>query len=334
MGPTEVPAIIPFPEAQSSAPGVHILRLSVTDRCNFRCRYCAPAQGVAWVPQQDLLPAKELCEQARWLCRQAAIRGIRITGGEPLLRRDLPRIVRELRAIPGIEEITLTTNGSMLALHASELKAAGVARLNVSLDTLNPTRFTQLTRGGSLDLVLRGIETAVAAGLGPLKLNAVLLASTWRQDVPLLLDYAAGLGAEVRFIELMRTGTEKAWCLREAVPSGTVQAWLKTQSPMAVIDDGSGSPARRTHVLWQGRLLTVGWISPRTHPFCSRCERLRMDACGRLRRCLMDPALFDLPAQRAASEERGAVASFLRYLEGKHAPGGMNTSYAMSQVGG
>ncbi len=323
-----------FPGTHCAASGVRLLRLSVTDRCNFRCHYCVPAAGVAWVPQQDLLPTRELCENVRWLCHQAPIRAIRITGGEPLLRRDLSQLVCELRSIPQVEEISLTTNGSMLALHAAELKASGVSRLNISLDTLDDARFRQLTRGGSLELVQRGIETAVAAGLAPIKLNAVLLASTWQQDVPALLDYAAGLGAEVRFIELMHTGTEQEWCARESVSVDTVLAWLSTQAPLVTVDDQSASPARRTRLLWHGKLITVGWISPRSHPFCTRCERLRMDARGRLRRCLMDPATFDLPAFRSGRDEPSTAASFLGYLAGKHPPEQMQGLFAMSQIGG
>ncbi|MDR3763721.1 MAG: GTP 3',8-cyclase MoaA [Acidobacteriota bacterium] len=313
--------------------GVHVLRLSVTDRCNFRCRYCMPVRGAAWTPQPELLDRDRVVEQVVWLAQHTGIRVVRITGGEPLVRRDLPELLSVLRAIPQIEELALTTNASMLALHAARLREAGVSRLNISLDTLDPERFTRLTRGGDLHLVLLGIEAAVKAGLGPIKLNAVLQASTWQEDVPALLDYAAELGAELRFIEMMCTGTEQDWCQSEYVSVQTVQRWLQARTQVAM-DLPTASPARRSWLAWRGRAVTVGWISPRSHPFCANCERLRMDARGRLRRCLMDPVLLNLPGLRSRLDDAQAAAALARYMADKHPPLAMCSSTPMSAVGG
>lgn len=323
----------PMPE-ECRVSAVRVLRLSVTDRCNFRCRYCMPKSGVPWVPHQHLLSLESLCDQVRWLCGLTALNRVRLTGGEPLVRPGISHLIRAMRAIPQIREVALTTNGSLLAGHASELKAAGLSRVNISLDSLDEDRFTMISRGGILKHTLQGIEAALTVGLTPLKLNAVLLLSSWRKDVPRLLDYAADVGVEIRFIELMRTGTERSWCESELVMVDEAKAWLTEHAEVRHVDCPSASPAQRMHVIWRGRPIDIGWIAPRSHPFCSRCERLRMDAQGRLRRCLMDPALLDLRSLRASNNAFGASMSFVNYMAGKQLPEAMNSMNAMSRMGG
>ena len=309
---------------------LRLLRLSVTDRCNFRCRYCMPADGVT--RHQDLLSIESLVELVRWLCRHTGIERIRLTGGEPLARRGMEDLVRGLSAIPVIREVSLTTNGSLLPRMASGLKAAGLSRVNISLDALDEERFAVITRGGSLQRTLDGIEAAQQAGLTPIRLNTVLQRSTWRLEVPRLLDYAAATGFEIRFIELMRTGTERTWCETEFVSVDEVANELNTE--IVPIADRGNSPASRTLVNWGGTRLKVGWISPRSHPFCDRCERLRMDARGRVRRCLMDPSLLDLHSQLQALDDLTAWRNFQNYLANKVPPGSMDSAFAMSQIGG
>ena len=187
-----------------------LLRLSVTDRCNLRCRYCMPEQGVPKVAHAALLSLERLAEVARWLCQRVEIERIKLTGGEPLVRSGVDRLIGLLRAIPGVREVSLTTNGSLLARQVEALQAAGLRRVTVSLDSLDASRYRELTRGGRVEDALAGISAALSAGLTPVKLNAVLQQSTWTRDVPRLLDYTAANGLELRFIELMRTGTEKA----------------------------------------------------------------------------------------------------------------------------
>ena len=313
---------------------VRSLRLSVTDRCNYRCRYCMPATGVPKVAHQDLLSLEELASLAGWLISRLGIARVKLTGGEPLVRRGLDQLVKRLAQIPGVGEISLTSNGSYLQHHAATLKAAGLARVNVSLDTLDQDRFHQLTRGGHLQETLSGIAAAVAAGLTPLKLNSVLQRSTWQQDVPALLDYAAAHGFEVRFIELMRTGTARPWCDSEYVAASRVQLWLSEQGGFRPALYAEPGPARRSLVTWRGVQLNVGWITPRSHPFCQTCDRLRLDARGRLYRCLMDAKYLDLAAALRSGSSDQAEEQLVSYLVAKNVPLGMDHESAMSLIGG
>ena len=325
----------------SKQAAARLLRISVTDRCNFRCCYCMPESGVPKlgqrVPklgQQDLLSLEDLASLARWLVPQVGIDRIKLTGGEPLVRRGLEALIRELTAIHGISDLSMTTNGSCLARHAEGLKAAGLKRVNVSLDTLNPDRFRELTGGGRLKDTLAGISAAVAAGLVPLKLNSVLQRSRWQEDVPALLDYAAANGFELRFIELMCTGTARAWCDAEYVAASRVQSWLSTQGWLLPAFCEQCGPARSCFVSWRGAKLNVGWITPRSEPFCEYCDRLRLDARGRLYRCLMDAKFLDLRA--ALSEPKGSDIDeqLFLYLVGKLPPRLMGNTNAMNLIGG
>jgi cyclic pyranopterin phosphate synthase len=320
------------PSVVCPQPTVRQLRLSVTDLCNFRCRYCMPAQGVAKLTHDEILPLEAMAGLVGWLSAHAGIRRVRLTGGEPLVRSGICDLIREIKAFPSIEEVTLTTNGSLLPRLAKELKAAGVSRVNISLDSLDRQRFAEISRGADLGRVLAGIEAAREAGLTPIKLNAVLLRSSWREDVPALLDYAAQNGFEIRFIELMRTGTERAWCESEFVSVDEVRQGLK--AAITAVKESSHAPAQRTLVNWRGKAMLVGWITPRSHPFCASCERLRLDARGRLHRCLMDPTTLDLPRALGSLENDAAKQEFDEYLAAKRPPALMDSSFAMSQIGG
>jgi cyclic pyranopterin phosphate synthase len=241
-------------------------------------------------------------------------------------------LVAALSAIPAIREVSLTTNGSLLPRMAQNLKAAGLGRVNISLDSLDEERFSIVSRGGSLKRTLDGIQAAQQAGLTPIRLNTVLQRSTWQLEVPRLLDYAATTGFEIRFIELMRTGTERTWCESEFVSIDEVSNGLNAE--IVPIGGQSNSSARRTFVNWGGTRVTVGWISPRSQPFCDRCERLRMDARGRIRRCLMDPSILDLHKLLETADDSAAWQSFQKYLAGKVPPNSMDSAFAMSEIGG
>jgi GTP 3',8-cyclase len=326
----------PLPEFSSSeASGsscLRLLRLSITNLCNFRCRYCMPVKGVRKVAHDDLLPLEGLVALVSWLSSNSGINRVRITGGEPLVRPGIEHLIEALAALPEMREVSLTTNGSLLPKMARGLKAAGLSRVNISIDSLDEERFAEVTRGGDLKSTLAGIEAAREAGLTPIKLNAVLRRSTWKQDVPSLLDFAANNGFEMRFIELMRTGTERAWCESEYISVDDVCNGLGTEVLPA--EEQAGSPARRTLVNWRGTPLTVGWITPRSHPFCERCERLRMDARGRIRRCLMDATMLDLPLVLGTMDDLAARQEFQSYIAGKVPPRTMDSQFAMSQIGG
>lgn len=328
-GPAAHFQLIPKPVA---VPRLRVLRLSVTDRCNFRCRYCMPGEGVPKLAHKDLLPLEEMVRLVGWLAVYAGISSVKLTGGEPLVRKGITSLIAQLTTIPAVHEISLTTNGSLLPRMARSLKQAGLKRVNISLDSLDEERFALVTRGGSLRDTLGGIEAARDAGLTPIKLNTVLQRSTWKQEVPRLLDYAAAIGAEIRFIELMHMGTEMEWCNAEFVSVDEVCRGLDLQ--MFAKDSESRSPARRTLLKWRGRVINAGWITPRSHPFCNRCERLRMDARGLVRRCLMDPFTLNL-AQIMKTEDGMTVRhEFNHYIQGKARPLAMDSPFAMSQIGG
>lgn len=323
--------------AATTPPGIkrlRILRLSVTELCNFRCRYCMPAEGVAKAHCADLLRFEELTPLVDWLASHTRIDQIRLTGGEPLLRPGIGHLVVLLSSLPTVREVSLTTNGTLLPQLAWSLKTAGLTRVTVSLDSLDADRFSAITRGGRLNRTLAGIEAARDARLFPIKLNAVLLRSTWRQDLPGLLDFAALNDHEIRFIEIMRTGTDPEWYDREYISIDEVRRELQKDSQETGILERSSSPAFRTVINWQGTPLTVGWIAPRSHPFCSDCQRLRMNARGQLRRCLMDPRTLDLPELLSASDPQDALDALTAYLAGKVAPDRMSIAETMRLVGG
>jgi cyclic pyranopterin phosphate synthase len=311
-----------------------VIRVSVTDRCNFRCRYCMPATGVPKLRHRDLLSLERLADTVSWLCHELGVSRVKLTGGEPLVRGGVADLVRALAAIPGVNEVSATTNGARLVELARPLREAGLARVNVSVDSLDSQRFAELTRGGRLADTLAGIEAALDCGLAPVKLNAVLLASSWRSDVAPLLDFAATRSLEVRFIELMRTGTEVRWAEREYVPADEVRRWLETRTEVV---DGrmlSAGPARMSTVLWRGDAVRVGWITPRSQPFCDSCSRLRLDARGRVRRCLMDPVPFDLVGLLQTTRESEVRRRLRVYLGNKIPSESMESTLPMVSMGG
>ncbi len=316
------------------AAGAATLRVSVTDRCNLRCAYCMPEEGIQLLPRSEIPPLSELASAVAWLASRYGVDRVKVTGGEPLVRGGLSAFVAKVVAIPGVREVSMTTNGTRLAGTAAELAAAGLARVNVSLDTLDPARFRELTRGGRVEEVLDGIDAALEAGLKPLKLNSVLRRSAYREDVPALLDLASRKAVEIRFIELMHTGTEAAWATAERVTGATVREWLESEGAViAPLPDRPNAPARRTSVSWRGLELVAGWIDPVSHSFCDDCDRLRLDARGRLRRCLMDDQLFPLVdlLRRGESAVEEAAAG---YVARKQPPTAMTIGATMASIGG
>jgi GTP 3',8-cyclase len=332
--PAEISLAAPPRGVPSPARGARTLRVSVTDRCDLRCRYCMPAGAPDLAPREDLPTLEETAGVVSWLAARLGLERIKLTGGEPLVRRGIPSLVRMLAAIPGVCEVSMTSNGTRLAGQARALRAAGLARVNVSLDTLDPVRYRRLTRGGDVRRVLDGIAAARDAGLAPVKLNAVLRASAWREDVPALLDFASGNRLEIRFIELMRTGTQAAWAAGELIEAAEVRAWLEERATLRRLPARVAAPARRTLVRWRGRDVSVGWITPVSHPFCAACDRLRLDARGRLLRCLMEPLPLALLALLRDGRDAVAEEAVARYLAGKRPPAAMGSGQAMRAIGG
>lgn len=316
------------------AAGAATLRVSVTDRCNLRCAYCMPEAGVPLVPRTEIPPLSELASAVRWLAGRFGVDRVKVTGGEPLVRGGLPAFVEAVAGIRGVREVSMTTNGTRLASSARDLAKAGLGRVNVSLDTLDPDRFRELTRGGRVEEVLEGIDAALAASLTPLKLNSVLRRSAYREDVPALLALAAEKAVEIRFIELMRTGTEAAWALAERVTGAEVREWLVSNGARFTSLPGRpNAPARRATLEWKGLSVATGWIDPVSHSFCDDCDRLRLDARGRLRRCLMDDHAFPLVDLLRRGEADVAAATAF-YVGGKRPPAEMMTGSAMASIGG
>ena len=265
--------------------GRHItyLRVSVTDRCDFRCVYCM-AEHQTFLPKKDLLTLEEL----ERLCGAFIAKGVerlRITGGEPLVRRDVMRLIERLgtRLGDGLKELTLTTNGSQLARHAGALKDAGVKRINVSLDTLDPAKFRAITRWGDLKDVLAGIDAAQDAGL-KVKINTVALKDMNRGEIPDLLDWAHGRGMDITLIETMPLGETGADRVEQYLPLSLVRADLARRYTLDDIDYRTGGPARYMRVAETGGRL--GFITPLTHNFCESCNRVRVTCTGTLYMCL------------------------------------------------
>lgn len=310
-----------FPEVRARdlphpLPQLRRLRLSVTDLCNFRCRYCLPAGGVQKVDHHRLLRLEALAEQVAWLTANTAIDKICLTGGEPLVRPGIEHLIASLSSLRSVRDLCLTTNGSLLRGMAWALRAAGLRRVNISLDSLDEQRFAEVTRDGRLKNTLAGIAVAREAGLHPIKLNTALLRSTWRREIPDLLDYASENGFELRFIELMRNGPEAGWCASEFVSADEVRRGLASAFPCCSAAAPRTALVRGASMNWHGRDVAVDWISPQSRRLARRCEALHMDARGRLRRGPMDPVALDLPRMLEAKAGAAALDELGRYLAG------------------
>lgn len=277
------------------------LRISLTDRCNLRCVYCMPAEGIDFRPPEELLTDSELLLLVR-VAAELGVRKIRLTGGEPTVRPGIVQLVEAISATVGIEDVALTTNGLLLDHLAVPLARAGLRRVNVSLDTLDETKFARITRGGRLNRVLSGIAAAEEAGLRPVKLNAVVVRGFNEEDVVDLARLTLERPWEVRFIEVMPFGVVADVADAGIVPSDETMARIEAAlGPLRPLDLSGGDPAR-TFAL-HGAAGTLGFISPVSQPFCSRCGRLRLTADGRLRLCLLRDDEVDLltPLRRGAS---------------------------------
>jgi len=278
------------------------LRLSVTDRCNLRCQYCMPERDYVWLPRRDILDFEEISR----LCDVFTALGVdrvRLTGGEPLVRRDLPRLVRLLAGKPSLRDLALTTNGVLLAGQAEELKHAGLSRVTVSLDTLQPERFRTLARFDELSRVLEGIGAAARAGLRPLKIDTVVIRDVNDDELMPLIEYGRRVGAEVRFIEYMDVGGATHWSRQKVVSRAEILERIGREEglPTPIVDDGS-APAERFR-LPDGTVF--GIISSTTAPFCRSCDRSRLTADGLWYLCLYATKGIDLrkPLREGASAE-------------------------------
>lgn len=276
------------------------LRVSLTDRCSLRCTYCMPADGLAWIPSRDLLTGAEIVRLVGLAVTRLGVARIRFTGGEPLLRPDLVEIVSacaRLRSASGEPvELSMTTNGLRLDRVAAALAEAGLNRVNVSLDSLDPRRYRALTRRGRVEDVLRGLAAASAAGLRPVKVNTVAMRGVNEADVVPLLDFCLRNGYRLRFIEHMPLGPEHSWGPASMIPSAEILDRLSEHFELRRLPGRTSAPATEWHVAASACHPdgTVGVISSVTAPFCATCDRTRLTADGHLRTCLFSDEETDL----------------------------------------
>ena len=319
---------------------VRDLRISITDRCNFRCTYCMPDEGMQWLPRSDLLTYEELTRVAALCVERFGFESIRITGGEPTVRAHLPVLIRRLADL-GVD-LAMTTNGATLSHQAADLHRAGLKRINISLDSLRADRFAAITGRDSLAAVLEGIDAALASGMHPVKVNCVLVRGVNDDEV---IDFAAfgrQRGVEVRFIEFMPLDGDGNWTSGQVVPAGEVVSAIDSSWPLRTDDGrrpGDASPAESfSYEDGSGR---VGVIASVTRPFCDTCDRIRLTAEGKLRNCLFSVRETDL---RGILRDGGSDDDLAAAIEGEvgrkwagHAIGQVHfirPARSMSQIGG
>jgi cyclic pyranopterin phosphate synthase len=318
---------------------IDYLRISVTDKCNLRCTYCMPVEGLEWIPRPELLTYEEIASAVAQMA-ELGLRRVRLTGGEPLVRRDLPDLVRMLRSIPAIEDIALSTNAVLLPQFAAELRETGLDRVNISVDTLRRDRFEAIARRPVrfFDAMLEGIEAAERAGFAPLKVNTVMLRGLNDDELPELAALTRERPWHVRFIELMPVG-ENLHLSDRFVSADEILARVRAIEEL-VPDDGPPGNGPARYFRFPGAPGSVGVITPMSHNYCDRCNRMRLTADGQLRTCLFGTHEVDLRTPiRAGIPIRHAVR---RALEGKPerhllqlgSSRGSGGLAALSQVGG
>jgi len=315
------------------------LRISVTDRCNLRCVYCMPEEGLPWIDKREILSYEEIAEIVR-AAAKVGVRSIRLTGGEPLIRKDLHRLVALIAAIPGIEEIALSTNGLLLAEQAQRLHAAGLTRANISLDTLREDRFEAIARRPGLQRVLAGIDAAFAAGLGPIKLNCVVMRGQNDDEVEAFAELTRERAVAVRFIEVMPVHENVDRHSNEYVSAAEILGRIGAIGELRPIEGPKGNgPAR--YYAFDGAPGSIGVISPLSHDYCDTCNRVRLSADGRLKLCLFGDHFIDLRApvrDRAGEDALIAILRGSMYVkpERHHLDIGQTASAmrALSEIGG
>jgi cyclic pyranopterin phosphate synthase len=316
------------------------VRVSVTDKCNFRCTYCMPAEGLEWLRRDEILSFEEIARVTRVLAG-LGVEEVRLTGGEPLVRRDLPVLVEMLARTDGVRDLSLTTNGVLLDRLAQPLVDAGLQRLNVSLDSLNHVRFAEITRRDALDAVLRGLEEAERhPQLRPIKVNCVAVKGFTEVEVPALAELARRKPYVVRFIEFMPLDADEAWREDAVLTGAEIRALIEaSHGPLVELPAKASSTARRFGFA-DGRG-EIGFVNPVSEPFCSSCDRIRLTADGQLRTCLFSRREWDLktPLRNGASDD--GLVELIRFAvlhkELKHRindPGFTRASRSMSQIGG
>jgi GTP 3',8-cyclase len=318
---------------------VRDLRISVTDRCNLRCVYCMPAEGMQWLPKDDLLTYEEITRFAK-VCLTLGVTGIRLTGGEPTVRADLPVLVAMLNELAPDLDLSITTNGLKLVAMADELRRAGLKRVNVSLDTLDRERFHRLARRDRLAEVLAGLEAAKRAGFTPIKINAVLMRGFNEDEAVALSRWARDEGFELRFIEWMPLDAQHSWSREKLVPAAEILEQIHAAFPIepARVTDPSAPATLYRYLDGRG---SVGVIASVTRPFCGHCDRIRLTADGQIRTCLFSLREYDFRKSMRGGASDEEISALLKAAVWRKEPGHLINSpfylqpdRGMSAIGG
>ncbi|MBK5232399.1 MAG: GTP 3',8-cyclase MoaA [Thermoleophilia bacterium] len=315
------------------------LRVSVTDRCNFRCQYCMPAEGLDWIERDGILTYEEI-ERLVGILGAIGIEDVRLTGGEPLVRRDLPQLIGRLKGLGTIRDLALTTNGYLLERHAEALAEAGLDRINVSIDSLEQDRFFRLTRRDALPQVLTGLEAIMAQpGINSVKVNAVAIRGFTEVELPRFCELARTSGCQVRFIEFMPLDGDRSWDPSQVLTGAELRLLIEGVHPLVEVEREPSATARVFRFAdGEGE---VGFISPVSEPFCSDCNRLRLTADGKLRTCLFSLNETDLLGPlRDGTDDAGIEALIRNAVRGKelrhriNEAGFQQPDRTMSAIGG
>jgi cyclic pyranopterin phosphate synthase len=316
------------------------LRVSLTDRCNLRCSYCMPAEGLDWLPDETVLTDDEVVRLIRIAVTRLGVREVRFTGGEPLVRRGLVDLVRRTKQLEPTPEVSLTTNALGLARTATALAEAGLDRINVSLDSIRPETFAEITHRDRLRDVIAGLEAATAAGLTPVKLNAVLLRGVNDDQAPELLRFALEHGYELRFIEQMPLDAQHGWSRAAMITADEIFAALEAEFELTPASEPRGSAPAELFTV-DGGPGTVGVIASVTRPFCGDCDRVRLTADGQVRNCLFAREESDLrTALRAGANDEEIAERWVIAMRGKRPghgiddPSFLQPDRPMSAIGG
>ncbi len=288
---------------------IDYMRISITDRCNLRCIYCMPSEGIKPIEHKDILGYEEIIRIVR-IAAGLGVRKIRLTGGEPLIRKDLPYLVSSINSIEGIEDISLTTNGLLLKKYARSLALAGLRRVNVSLDSLSPERYREITRGGDINDVLEGIHEAEKVGLIPIKINMVPIRGFNDDEIEEFARLTLNTSYNVRFIEFMPIGAKEIWNHEKYISTEEIKERASKIAPLIPVKIRRSGPAR--YFRFEGAPGVVGFISPITHHFCNSCNRLRLTSDGKLRPCLFSETEIDLKSAMKCSASDEEIERLLR----------------------
>src|SRR5258708_3478515 len=339
--PTSEAPTMTGPLTDSYGRRIKSMRISITDKCNFRCVYCMPAEGLPWLPRAEILSYEEIARLTQ-VAVGLGIEQVRLTGGEPLVRRDMPELIRLLRAIPGLRSLSLTTNGVLLTKLAGQLADAGLTRINVSVDSLVRERFAEMTRRDALDQVLAGLEELERhPSIRPVKINAVAMRGFTEPEVLDFVRLARRKPYVMRWIEFMPLDADQIWRKEDILTGAEIRAIIEAEyGPLVPITTGDPSETARRYTFADG-IGEVGFINPVSEPFCATCDRIRLTADGQLRTCLFATEETDLRAVIRSDASDDVLASTIRQAvwnkELKHYIGDKRFKRAnrsMSMIGG